>query len=300
MGLHGAVNSQDVLDRIHPDDRDLHARHRAARDALPDDKFVSSTLRLSDAQGEWRLLSVRSRVLRRDGHGAVRMMLGTIVDITDYAAAAVEATEISVLRAEENERARIGRELHDSAGQYLVAATLGLSTVLRDAGLADTLRARLKDVQGSLETAQAEIRAFAYFLHPPELPALGLEKTVGKFCAGFARRTGLDITFKAEGVPQALPSDAEHALFRVCQEALMNVYRHAFAHTVIVELRPKDGYLVLEIRDDGVGVDGVDRFEHGGIGVAGMRARMRSVGGDLRLDCLGPGLGVVARMPTPA
>ncbi len=77
----------------------------------------------------------------------------------------------------------------------------------------------------------------------------------------------------------------------------MNVYRHAFARRVTVELQPKDGRLVLEVRDDGVGVDGVDRFEHGGIGVAGMRARMRSVGGDLTLDHLGQGLGVVAWAP---
>ena len=80
----------------------------------------------------------------------------------------------------------------------------------------------------------------------------------------------------------------------------MNVYRHAYARAVTVELQPKDGHLVLEVRDDGVGVDGVDRFEHGGIGVAGMRARMRSIGGDLSLDYVGRGLGVVARAPLPA
>ena len=239
-------------------------------------------------------------MLRRDRDGAVRMMLGSATDITDYAAAAVEAAGISVQRAEENERARIGRELHNSTSQYLVAASLGLGSALRSEELSDALQARLRDVQNSLEMAQAEIRAFSYFLHPPELRELGLRRTVEKFCAGFARRSGLAIAFNARQVPRELSSDSEHALFRVCQEALMNVYRHAFARGVTVELQPKDGHLVLEVRDDGVGVDGVDRFEQGGIGVAGMRARMHSVGGDLSLDHLGPGLGVVARVPSPA
>ncbi|MGH6908564.1 MAG: histidine kinase [Phenylobacterium sp.] len=300
LGLHGAVTSEDVRAMVHPDDLAVHASYQAARNKLSDDKFVSSTLRLRDARGEWRLISLRGRVLRRDRDGAVRMILGSATDITDYAAAAVEAAGISVQRAEENERARIGRELHDSTSQYLVAASLGLGSALRTEGLPDALQTRLRDVQNSLEMAQAEIRAFSYFLHPPELRELGLRRTVEKFCAGFARRSGLAIAFKARQVPRELSSDSEHALFRVCQEALMNVYRHAFARGVTVELTPKDGHVVLEVRDDGVGVDGVDRFEHGGIGVAGMRARMRSVGGDLSLDYLGPGLGVVARVPAPA
>ena len=299
LGLHGGVTSQDVLARVHPDDLAVHASYRVARDKVSDDKFVSSTLRLRDAQGEWRLISLKGRVLRRDSQGAVRIILGSATDITDYAAAAVEAAGVSVQRAEENERARVGRELHDSTSQYLVAASLGLGGALRTEGLSEALQARLRDVQHSLETAQAEIRAFSYFLHPPELRELGLRRTVEKFCAGFARRSGLAIAFNADKVPRELSSESEHALFRVCQESLMNVYRHAFARAVSVDLQPKDGHLVLEVRDDGVGVDGVDRFEHGGIGVAGMRARMRSVGGDLSLDYLGPGLGVVARAPLP-
>jgi len=300
LGWSGTLSYEQFRALIHPDDLPVHATYQAARDNLPDDKFVTSTVRLRDAEGEYRLINVRARVLRRDRNGAVRMMLGAATDITDYAAAAVEAAGISVSRAEENERARIGRELHDSTSQYLVAAALGLASALRGEGLSETVRARLKDVQSSIETAQTEIRAFAYFLHPPELRELGLLRTVEKFCAGFAKRSGLTIAFKAGPVPRELSADSEHALFRVCQEALMNVYRHAFARAVSVELRPTEGHLVLEVRDDGVGVDGVDRFEHGGIGVAGMRARMRSVGGDLSLDYLGPGLGVVARVPSPA
>jgi signal transduction histidine kinase len=301
LGLSGgAVAFDDLRALIHPDDLPTLAAYEATRHKLADDEFVTSALRLRDEQDEWRVVSIRARVLRRDRSGAARMMLGNATDITDYAHAAVEAAGVSVRHAEENERARIGRELHDSTSQHLVGAVLGLATALRGDGLSAPLRAQLKDIQRSLDTAQTEIRAFAYFLHPPELRELGLRRTVERFCEGFARRSGLAIAFNSSGIPNDLSSDAEHALFRVCQEALMNVYRHAFARKVAVDLQPRDGHLVLEVRDDGVGVDGVDRFEHGGIGVAGMRARMLSVGGDLILDYLGPGLGVVARVPSPA
>ena len=86
---------------------------------------------MSDRDGEWRLINLRVRVLRRGRDGAVRLLVGTATDITDYAAAAVEAAGVSVVRAEENEQARIGRELHDSTSQHLVAADLGLSRVLK-------------------------------------------------------------------------------------------------------------------------------------------------------------------------
>jgi signal transduction histidine kinase len=77
----------------------------------------------------------------------------------------------------------------------------------------------------------------------------------------------------------------------------MNVYRHAFARRVSVSLRGEQGRVSLEVRDDGIGVDGLDRFEQGGMGMAGMRSRMVSVGGELTIDHLGPGLAVVASVP---
>ena len=300
LGLSGgAMHIEEFRALVHPDDLAEQPAYEATREAMGDDESATQTVRVRDQRGEWLLISFRSRVLRRSRGGAVRLMIGSATDITSYAAAAVEAAGISVHRAEENERARIGRELHDSTSQYLVAADLGLDRVLRSGGLSDDDRTRLLGVQTSLATAQREMRAFAYFLHPPELRELGLLKTIERFCAGFARRSGLQIVFTSKEVPRGLSSDAEHALFRVCQEALMNVYRHAFARQVSVALELKGEHLTLEVRDDGIGVDGVDRFEHGGMGVASMKARMLSVGGGLSLDYLGPGLAVVACAPSP-
>jgi signal transduction histidine kinase len=293
----GSLHIDEFRAKLHPEDLEDEPQYDATRDALSDDEFATQTVRVSDRQGEWRLINLRTRVLRRSRDGTVRLLVGTATDITDYAAAAVEAAGISVARAEANERARIGRELHDSTSQHLVAADLGVSRVLRTATLSADERLRLQSVQESVSSAQSEMRAFAYFLHPPELHELGLSRTLERFCAGFARRSELEISFKVDRAPADLSSDAEHAMFRVCQEALMNVYRHAYAQRVSVELKRANGQMVLEVRDDGIGVDGVDRFEHGGIGVAAMRSRMKSIGGELVLDYLGPGLLVVARAP---
>jgi signal transduction histidine kinase len=295
----GAIDVSEFLARIHPDDLGNQAAFEETREALRDGEFATQTVRVRDGQGEWLLIHIRSSVITRSRSGAARLMVGVATDITDYAAAAVQAAGVSVLHAEENERARIGRELHDSTFQHLVAADLGLSLVLRNEALSADERERLQGVQSSLAAAQTEMRAFAYFLHPPELRELGLQRALEKFCAGFARRSGLEITFTSDGVPKDLSSDAEHALFRVGQEALMNVYRHAFARQVSVGLRSKDGDLTLEVRDDGIGVDGAERFEHGGMGVAAMKSRMLSVDGELNLDYLGPGLAVIARVPAP-
>jgi signal transduction histidine kinase len=298
LGLSGGVTHfQDLRLQVHPDDLVGEAEFESTRKKLDDQEFLDSTIRVRDQAGEWRLINFRSRVLRRDFDGAVRMMLGIATDLTDYTAAALRMAGASLQRAEENERARIGRELHDSTCQYLVAADLGLARVLRNDDLSDEERTRLEGVQASLATAQTEMRAFSYFLHPPELRELGLAKTLEKFSAGFARRSGLQIDFVARHVPRSLPSEAEHAIFRVGQEALMNVYRHSFARRVSVSLEVMNGDLTLQVRDDGIGVDGDDRLENGGVGIAGMRTRMRNVAGELELDRTGPGLVVTGRVP---
>jgi PAS domain S-box-containing protein len=290
---------EDFIARVHPDDRLEHPAYEVTRAGLGDEDFATQTVRVRDRDGEWRLVNLRTRVLRRGRDGAVRILLGIAADITDYAAAAVEAAGISVAHAEQNERARIGRELHDSTSQHLVAADLGLSRVLRSGQLSPDDQVRLRGVQESLALAQTEIRAFSYFLHPPELQDYGLLRALEKFCAGFARRSDIDISFVARTGPVQLSSEAEHALFRVCQEALMNVYRHAFAQRVSVTLELVDGQFVLEVRDDGIGLRSLDQIENGGIGVAGMRVRMNSVGGELALDYRSPGLSVIARVPQP-
>lgn len=211
---------------------------------------------------------------------------------------------LALAQAEQNERRRVGRELHDSTAQLLVAAQLGLSALQRRLKLTGEPRRIVNDVRRSIAAAQSEIRTFSFMLHPPSLRDGGLAKTLEDFGAGFGLRTGLEVTVEIGDGPWDLPEAAEMALFRVAQEALMNVYRHARAQRAAVRLFRDGGFVVLEVEDDGVGMQ---RLRHGkapaeplGVGVGSMLARMRQLGGSLTLDSHGTGLRVRARAPAPA
>lgn len=293
----GVVGITDLQTRARPEELSEAFGFEAADDPEWKGDSLSSTSLLRDVDGGWRLINFRSRVLRRDAKGAARTVIGCAMDISNFAAAAVEAAGASVQRAEEAERARIGRELHDSTAQYLVASGMAISQILQRDVITDETRIRLLEVQGSLDAAQGEMRSFAYFLHPPELLELGLTNALDKYCHGFARRSGLDISFRARQPMADVGSEAAHALFRVGQEALMNVYRHAFARKVDVSLQSHESDLILEVRDDGVGAQEPEDMDYDGVGMTSMRTRMLSVGGDLSWESHSPGFSLRASVP---
>jgi PAS domain-containing protein len=105
----GSMHFSELREQVHPDDLVGEAEFEATRRGLADEEFLNSIIRVRDRGGDWRLINFRSRVFRRDRDGAVRVMLGIATDLTDYTAAALQVADASVLRAEENERARIGR-----------------------------------------------------------------------------------------------------------------------------------------------------------------------------------------------
>jgi signal transduction histidine kinase len=191
---------------------------------------------------------------------------------------------------------RLGRELHDSTSQFLVAAELGLTALLQAPDISAQYRRSLDDVRACLKAAQREIRSFAYFLHQPHLGGLPLGQALEQFCEGFGRRSGLAISTSIEAFPTPLPMDVEHELFRVCQEAVMNVYRHAGAKNVRVHLAAIGDHVILEVSDDGRGMDSILNFESG-VGIPAMRARMASVAGNLNVRNLAPGTSVMASVP---
>lgn len=299
MGLmcEGPQRFQIFEDKIHFDDRPTWERALARLDPPVGEDVATSTVRLADTHTGWLLAHIRSKVLRRDRAGAASLVLGTATDITDYAAAAIDAAGLAAPQVEEDERVRVGRELHDSTSQYLVAADLGVARVLRNSNLSAEDREHLLDVQEQLVCAKGEIRSFAHFLHPAGLREFGLRRTLEKFCAGFARRSGLHIKFNASGQLDDVPPDVEHAVFRVGQESLMNVHRHASAQEVDVALTLRDNFLTLEVRDDGVGIASFNPLTHKGIGMTILRSRMYGIGGEVNLHPLSPGLAVVARVP---
>jgi PAS domain S-box-containing protein len=288
LGLTGGPLDLDHIRKIvHPDDRPAWERYAAEQVKAPDDRVSKATFRVRGADGAWIWIEVRTRVFARDAAGQVLRVIGVATDVTDvhiHAAAMAEAAA-ALAHAELNERRRIGRELHDSTAQLLVAARLGLGALERHAALPPDALRMLEEARASIAEAQQEIRNFSYMFHPPALQDEGLEKTLRTFAMGFGHRTGIDIRVEASGAPwDDLPDVVEVSLFRVAQEALMNVYRHAKARTATLRLQRLGSRVVLEVEDDGVGVPpDADIRKLAGVGVSGMQARMTQIGGDFTL-----------------
>ena len=156
-------------------------------------------------------------------------------------------------------------------------------------------------IEGSLDEAAKELRAFTYLLHPPELQREGLSATLGRYIEGFGTRTGLKITLKSCARVDQLSLQRQQTLLRIVQEALTNVYRHASTTRVSVNFRCVGQRLRLVISDDGQGTEETSGHQNGklrlGIGIPGMMARMQQFGGNLDILSGPNGTCVHATMP---
>ncbi len=292
------IDFDAIRERMHPEDVPNFINHLAQLASMNDDAVSDVTLRMLAPDGRWLPIRSRARVFARDASGAVRKTIGTATDVSEHYALsqALEAAAHALAIAETSERRRVGRELHDSTVQHLVAMDLSLTALERRISLHLEGGSALHDTRTALSAAQREIRTFSFMLHPPELEERGLPDTLRAFADGFARRTGLRISVDVVGASQSLSLDLELALFRVMQEALMNVHRHARARSVGVLLRYEDQQVSLQVEDDGVGLSD-PAVRSVGVGVSGMQARMTQLDGRITLEPGLVGLRVVASAP---
>jgi signal transduction histidine kinase len=192
-----------------------------------------------------------------------------------------------LLHAEDTERRRIARELHDSTAQHLAGAKLMLRRLdAKDPVATDLVR---DEVSGLLSNALDEIRSFAYLLHPPALEHLGLAAAIRQFANGFSRRADVAVTIDIPSDFPRLSHATEIALYRVVQEALANVHSHSGSQQAVVRLRVAGEMILLTVRDFGSGL----RPGHGGlpgVGLEGMRLRLEFLIGHLSLSNAEPGL----------
>jgi signal transduction histidine kinase len=201
----------------------------------------------------------------------------------------------SLLERQALERQRLGRELHDSASQLLTAIGLMLGS-LKNQSPKPQAAGLIDEMQDLLTEAHREIRSISYLAHPPALEKLGLPAAMKSIVEGFARRTGLEASFEIQGDPVPMPSRAENAVYRVAQEALSNVNRHAHAGRVRLSLWFRGPMMHLVVADDGVGISGETRSGAGaaGVGLASMRTRLSEIGGRLSVRNLSPGTAIIA------
>jgi signal transduction histidine kinase len=204
-----------------------------------------------------------------------------------------------VLEMQDEERRRFSRELHDSLGQILTAAKLNMSALMKQYPQDQTMF----ETEQFLDQAVQETRTISYLLHPPLLDELGFASAAQWYVEGFSKRSSIEVDLKIPKELGRLSRSVELVLFRVLQEALGNVMRHAKTRRAAVSVTPTRNNLILEVRDFGVGIppEVLETFNRTGgrvgVGLAGMRERVREQGGTFDVQSSGRGTAIIVTMP---
>ena len=240
--------------------------------------------RLRNAQGQ-----LEDRVRERTGE-------------LDAANLSLRKLSARLLQSQDDERRRIARELHDSIGQTLAALSMNLSGVRADIDRLTKTKDTLTDSEGLVLEMSKEVRTISHLLHPPLLDEAGLSSALRWYVDGFAQRSKLTVDLDCPDDFGRLPREVETAAFRVVQECLTNIHRHSGSPEAKIRLRHFDNEVVVEVEDKGKGIpaDKLDQMASVGIpgvGITGMRERVRQLGGNLGISSSSTGTTIVARLP---
>jgi len=222
----------------------------------------------------------------RENEARLRQAKADLESAVQQRTAALRRLSAQVMSTQDSERRRIARELHDSLGQYLAGLKLNVN-LLRQVPRNAQLWAEAEEL---LEQCIAEVRTLSYLLHPPMMDEVGLASAAQWHVEGFGQRSGLKVSLDTAENLERLPDAVELALFRALQEALSNVHRHSGASVVDVRILRDAEQVILEVRDNGRGIPRElllrlnDGGSSAGVGLAGMRERVRELGGELGIE----------------
>jgi len=299
-------NRRNFGELMHPDDRDWVWNE--TQKALGEHRPYEVTYRFIDAHGQEKWNWERGSGIF-DANGELKAIEGFVLDVTARKQAERQVAEYAerleqlsrrLLAAQEDERHRLARELHDELGQALTAIKINLQARSRFKNQSpaelDAENVRL------IEEAIQQVRRLALALRPSMLDDLGLAPALRWMAEQVAERSGFGVQFGAD-FPDTRPApDLETTCFRIAQEALTNIARHAQAKRVVIELRHQGDELLMTVQDDGRGFDAIEaraRATAGGsVGVLGMQERAELAGGKIEIESA-PGRGTVVRARFP-
>jgi PAS domain S-box-containing protein len=308
------------LDFVHREDRERSMSHWV-RCAESGDNYESE-YRLRGRDGLYRWFRARA-VPIRDAEGEIVKWYGTCCDIhdsklleqsirdnasalekmVDDRTAALRRVSGRLLTMQDDERRRIARELHDGLGQELVAAKMMIGGMLA-AKSAQSNERSATEASDTIDRAIQQVRSLSHLLHPPLLDEVGLLSALRWYVEGLTKRSGIVASLNVQPADfPRLTSELETAIFRITQEALTNVYRHSGSQRAWVTLTQRESEVVVEIRDDGKGIENaIAELQPGsiGIGIGGMSQRAREFGGELRVVNAHPGTLVEVSIPLAA
>ena len=287
---------EQFTERVHPDDRE--SVRRAVQRSREDRSDYEAEYRLVVPGGGTRWVAARGR-REFDRDGKPLRMRGVTIDITKRRQAEEAARELSgrLINAQEEERSRLARELHDDVTQRLALLAIDAGRGERNLPSAAGGTA-MRAMRESLIRLSEDVHALAYRLHPSILEDLGLIEALKTECERFGRVASIPVDLKAQEVPDPLPHAVALCLYRIAQEALRNVGRHARASAVQVSLRRLDGGVQLAVRDNGAGFDPAQQRDRPSLGHASMRQRIYQLNGELEVESApGHGTTVLAWVP---
>ena len=249
-------------------------------------------------------ISRRNNEELRNAQGALEEKVRQRTAELDKANQSLSELTGRLLKLQDEERRRIARELHDSVGQTLAALAMNLSTVKSEIERVMKTASTVADSVALVDDMSTDIRTISYLLHPPLLDETGLSHALRWYIEGFAARSGIDVKLEFPADFGRLPQDLETAIFRVVQECLTNIHRHSESPVAKVRVEHSATDVRIEVEDEGKGMSPARQLEISssgipGVGLRGMRERLRQLGGSLEIKSDGEGKGttVVAHLP---
>jgi PAS domain S-box-containing protein len=289
---------------LHPDDRSRadQLNERVARG----DPTYEGEFRLRHKDGYYVNVLSRGYPVRREPGGPVVRIVGTHFDLTERQRAEAERARTEMLSrmifAQEDERRRIAREMHDQFGEQLTTLSLRIGALKESCRDRPELRAQVDALEAVAQQLDRDVDQLVWALRPTALDDLGLRAALANYVQDWSARVGIAARLHTSGLmDERLPSEAETALYRIAQEALTNVARHSRARNVEVILERRPDCVLLVIEDDGVGFDaGEAAASKQGFGLLGMQERALLVGATLELESyVGNGTTILVRMKAP-
>ena len=223
---------------------------------------------------------------RASAEDALRRAHDALESLVEQRTTALRRLSVKLLRVQDDERRRIARELHDSLGQDLTAAKICIDMLAQEKKVDSP---HLKDARSLVDRCIADTRTLSHLLHPPLLDEAGFASAAKWYVEGFGKRSGISTQLDLPQQVHRLPIRMETALFRILQEALTNVHRHSGSRAVQVKVAVEKERVILTVRDFGMGVprEVLDRFwktGNVGVGLAGIRERLKELGGVLEIE----------------
>ena len=290
------ITFEMVIERIHPHDRETVERD--VRRAVAERTDYMGEFRAIKGDSTQRWIVSRGRGYR-DANGTPSRMVGAALDITEgkHAEEALRGLSRRLIKAHEEERTRVARDLHDDITQRL--ARLAIDAGQAEGSPDDQVWAQtMRSVREGLVSLSEDVHSLSYRLHPSVLEDLGLAEGLKAECERFSRQESIAIDMDVANTPAVIPAESALCLFRVAQEALRNVARHARARRVKVSVRALDDGLQLAVVDDGIGFEVAVQRDHPSLGLASMRERVHLLDGELDIESA-PGKGTTVLVWIP-